>query len=48
LMTGVDGVAFPSEHAVKFVREKGYDTVFLPYCCAQICWELGHQKRSKE
>ncbi|MCW4024512.1 MAG: radical SAM protein [Candidatus Bathyarchaeota archaeon] len=36
LMAGVDGIAFPSEEAVKFAKEKGYNTVFLPYCCAQM------------
>ncbi|MGD0646174.1 MAG: radical SAM protein [Candidatus Bathyarchaeia archaeon] len=36
LKAGVDGVAFPSEEAVKYAESKGYQISFSPYCCAQI------------
>jgi uncharacterized radical SAM superfamily protein len=36
LKAGVDGVAFPSEEAVKYAEEQGYALSFSPYCCAQI------------
>jgi uncharacterized radical SAM superfamily protein len=36
LKAGVDGVAFPSEEAVRYAKENGYVMSFSPYCCAQI------------
>jgi len=36
LKAGVDGIAFPSEEAVKYAQGKGYKTSFSSYCCAQI------------
>jgi len=36
LKAGVDAVAFPSEAAVQFAKDKGYETVFSPFCCAQM------------
>jgi len=36
LKAGVDAVAFPSEVAVEYAKNKGYKTAFSSYCCAQI------------
>jgi hypothetical protein len=36
LKAGVDAVAFPSEAAVAYAKGKGYETVFSPFCCAQM------------
>jgi uncharacterized radical SAM superfamily protein len=36
LKAGVDGVAFPSEEAVKYVKGKGWEIAFSSYCCAQM------------
>ena len=36
LKAGVDGIAFPDEEAIEYAKNKGYNTVFSPYCCAQI------------
>ena len=36
LRAGVDAVAFPSEAAVEYAKDKGYGTVFSPFCCAQM------------
>ena len=36
LKAGVDGVAFPSEAAIDYARERGIETVFSSSCCAQI------------
>jgi uncharacterized radical SAM superfamily protein len=36
LKAGVDAIAFPSQEAVEFAEEQGYELSFSPYCCAQI------------
>jgi lipoyl synthase len=36
LKAGVDAVAFPSEVAVEYAKNKGYKTGFSSYCCAQM------------
>ena len=36
LKAGVDGVAFPSEGAIEYVKSRGYKTAFSSYCCAQM------------
>jgi lipoyl synthase len=36
LKAGVDAVAFPSEEAVEYVKNKGYAATFSSYCCAQL------------
>lgn len=41
LKAGVDGIAFPSEEAVEYAKEKGYATVFSSYCCAQMYRDFG-------
>lgn len=40
LKAGVDGVAFPSESAVEYAKNKGFNTVFSSYCCAQMYLDL--------
>jgi uncharacterized radical SAM superfamily protein len=36
LKAGVDAIAFPSEEAIRYAEEQGYETSFSPYCCSQI------------
>jgi lipoyl synthase len=36
IKAGVDAVAFPSEKAVTYAQEKGFQVSFSSYCCAQI------------
>lgn len=36
LQAGVDAVAFPTEEAIQYAEEQGYETAFSPYCCSQI------------
>ena len=36
LKAGVDGVAFPSEEAIKYAENKGFEVSFSAYCCAQL------------
>jgi lipoyl synthase len=36
LKAGVDGIAFSSDEAVEFAKNRGYQTVYSSYCCAQI------------
>jgi len=40
LKAGVDGVAFPSESAVEYAKNKGFNSVFSSYCCAQMYLDL--------
>ena len=37
LKAGVNGIAFPSEEAIKYADEHGYELDFSPYCCSQVC-----------
>jgi uncharacterized radical SAM superfamily protein len=43
LKAGVDGVAFPSEAAIEYVKSKGYKTAFSSYCCAQMYLDCSNQ-----
>jgi uncharacterized radical SAM superfamily protein len=36
LKAEVDAIAFPSEEAVKYAENQGYEFSFSSYCCAQI------------
>jgi uncharacterized radical SAM superfamily protein len=36
LKAGVDAIAFPSEEVVEYAKNKGYNTTFSSYCCAQM------------
>jgi uncharacterized radical SAM superfamily protein len=40
LKAGADGIAFPSETAVEFAKNKGFNVVFSSYCCAQMYLDL--------
>jgi hypothetical protein len=37
---GVNAIAFPSEEAIKFAKNNGFETSFSPFCCAQIYKEI--------
>ncbi len=36
IKAGVNGIAFPTEEAVKFAEKQGCETVFSSFCCSQI------------
>ncbi len=36
LKSGVDAIAFPSEEAIEYAKNKGYSTAFSSFCCAQV------------
>ena len=40
LKAGVDGIAFPSDEAVEYAKNKGYQTAYSSYCCAQMCLDF--------
>jgi uncharacterized radical SAM superfamily protein len=40
LKTGVDGIAFPDEHAREYAEKHGYQIYYSPFCCAQIYKDL--------
>jgi uncharacterized radical SAM superfamily protein len=40
LKAGVDGVAFPSEAAIRYVERKGFTVGYSSFCCAQIYRDL--------
>jgi uncharacterized radical SAM superfamily protein len=40
LKAGVDGVAFPSEEAIRYAEKQGYQTAYSSFCCAQIYKDL--------
>jgi hypothetical protein len=46
LKAGVDAIAFPSEEAVRYAQEQGYDVAFSPYCCSQIYVDSDISSRS--
>jgi uncharacterized radical SAM superfamily protein len=39
LKAGVDAIAFPSEEGVEYAKNKGYNTAFSSYCCAQMYFD---------
>jgi uncharacterized radical SAM superfamily protein len=43
LKAGVDGVAFPSEAAIEYVKSKGFKTAFSSHCCAQMYLDCSKQ-----
>jgi uncharacterized radical SAM superfamily protein len=47
LKAGVDAVAFPSEEAFKYAAAQGWEVVLSPYCCSQICVDIGVRSASK-
>lgn len=36
LKAGIDAIAFPTQEAIDYARQKGHETVFSSFCCAQI------------
>ncbi len=47
LDAGVDAIAFPSEKAIHYAQEHGYQTRFSPYCCSQIFTDASARSLSK-
>lgn len=47
LMAGADGIAFPSEEAIRYAEAKGYELSFSDYCCAQIYMDAVFRSSSK-
>mgnify|MGYP000562454945 CR=1 FL=1 len=47
LKAGVDAIAFPSDEAIKYASENGFDVSFSPYCCSQIYVDMNGQSISK-
>jgi uncharacterized radical SAM superfamily protein len=47
LKAGVDAIAFPSEDAVKYAEEQGYEFNFSSHCCAQIYVDATFRSSSK-
>ncbi|MCW4005935.1 MAG: radical SAM protein [Candidatus Bathyarchaeota archaeon] len=40
LKAGSDAIAFPSQEAIAYAQQNGYQTTFSSYCCAQIYKDL--------
>jgi lipoyl synthase len=40
LKAGVDGIAFPSEEAIRYAENRGFNLGFSSFCCAQIYRDL--------
>jgi uncharacterized radical SAM superfamily protein len=47
LKAGVDAIAFPSEDAVRYAKERGFEVAFSPYCCSQIYVDTNVRSVSK-
>ena len=47
LKAGVDGIAFPSEEVVKYAEAQGIPVAYSPFCCSQICADVGFRSASK-
>jgi uncharacterized radical SAM superfamily protein len=47
LKAGVDAIAFPSEDAVRYAEERGFEVAFSPYCCSQIYVDTNVRSVSK-
>ena len=47
LKAGVDGIAFPSEEAIRYAKAHGYNFSFSSYCCAQIHVDNRFRRSSK-
>ncbi len=42
IKAGVDAIAFPTDDAIEFARELGYETSFSSLCCSQIFSDICH------
>jgi uncharacterized radical SAM superfamily protein len=40
LKAGVDAIAFPTEEAIEFAKNQGYNTEFSSFCCSQIYLDI--------
>jgi uncharacterized radical SAM superfamily protein len=40
IKAGVDAIAFPSEEAINFAQNQGYEVSFSPFCCSQIYLDI--------
>jgi uncharacterized radical SAM superfamily protein len=47
LKAGVNGIAFPSEDAIKYAEQQGYTITFSSHCCAQIYIDAVSRSSSK-
>jgi uncharacterized radical SAM superfamily protein len=47
IKAGVDAIAFPSEEAVKYAEQHGYEFSFSSYCCAKIYMDTAFRSASK-
>ena len=47
LKAGVNAIAFPSEKAIKYTQEQGYELIFSSFCCAQIYHDFMFRSVSK-
>ena len=47
LKAGVNAIAFPSEKAIKYAQEQGYELIFSSFCCAQIYHDFMFRSASK-
>ncbi len=46
LKAGVDGIAFPTQAAIEFTENRGYELFFSPFCCAHICLDIKKKGKS--
>ena len=42
LKAGADAIAFPTESAVRFAEDNGYQTAFSSMCCSQVYMDIVH------
>jgi uncharacterized radical SAM superfamily protein len=47
LKAGVDAIAFPSEEAIKYAENQGYEFSFSSHCCTQIYADAAFRSSSK-
>jgi len=43
--SGVNAIAFPTEEAVVFAENMGYETVFSPFCCSMIFLDIEREEK---
>jgi uncharacterized radical SAM superfamily protein len=47
LKAGANAIAFPTEEAIKYAENQGYELSFSPHCCAQIFIDAANRSISK-
>jgi uncharacterized radical SAM superfamily protein len=45
LKAGVNAIAFPSEEAIRYAENQGYELSFSSYCCAKIFTDASLSKK---